>query len=149
MHNKSNKYYHHHYYYYYYYYFYYYPSISRYSNIHSIHFFAFFFITIMSGRLASITFLHIASSRLPDSGENVSITVKETKGAKNHGGTAAVFCSLAFLLLWLFSHRVTHRGPGTYYISHSMVLSQSSFTLTGVARRPFAVKYLFREAKIA
>ena len=44
-----------------------------------IHLFAFFFIVIMSGRFASITFSHVASSRLQDSWENVSITVKKKK----------------------------------------------------------------------
>ena len=54
----------------------------------------------MSDRLASIIFSNVASSRLQDSGENVSITVKKKrKGAKNHVRTAAVFCSLAFTLL--------------------------------------------------
>ena len=82
--------------------------------MHSIHFCAFFFITIMSGRLASITFSHVASSRLQDNGENVVVTVKKKmKGARNH---VAVFCSLAFSLLGryfcfsgFFSNRVTHR----------------------------------------
>ena len=50
-----HKYYYHHYYYYYYYY--YYPTDT----------------TLMSGRLPSITFSHVASSRLQDSGESVLI----------------------------------------------------------------------------
>ena len=74
---------------------------------------------------------------------------------KNHVKTAAVFFLSRFFaawalfsLLWLFSNRVTHRGPGTYYISHSIVISQRSFNLTEVTRRLFSVKYLFEKQKL-
>ena len=72
----------------------------------------------MSGRLAPMTFSRVASSRLQDSGENVSINEKKKNERCEKLGEdcrrfllARFYAAWAlFLLLWLFSYLVTNRG---------------------------------------